>query len=98
MDETILLHENREYIEGQGSLKNIIHNYQKKTKGVYVVICIFLVVIFLQNVCIFMFIIKIKGFAENLDLGWLKSEEMFVYKKRFERIIDEVCKLYIKCN
>lgn len=97
MDDTILLHDNREYIEGQGGLKNIIQHWQKKTKGVYIVICIFLLFIFVQNVCILMFIIKIKGFAENLDLGWLNSEEMFVYKKRFERIIDEVCKVYIKC-
>jgi len=97
MDDTILLHDNREYIEGQGSLKHIIQDWQKKTKRVNIMICIFLVLIVVQNVCIFMFLIKIKEFAENLDLGWLESDEMYEYKRRFERIIDEVCKLYIEC-
>ena len=97
MEDTILLHDNIEYLEQN----DINHTYPKKRGEkppcVYIVICIFLLLIVVQNVCILMFLIKIKFFADHLDLRWLESDEMYEYKKKFESIIDEVCKLYIKC-
>jgi len=97
MDDTILLHDNSEYVESQGNINYSISKIKRTNSRVYLVIFLFLIVIFVQNMCIFMYIIKIKEFAEKLDLGWLNSDEMYVYKKKFETIIDSVCKLYIKC-
>jgi len=96
MEDTILLHDNSEYLE-QNDINQVYPKKKEKPACVYIVICIFLVLIVVQNMCIFMFLIKIQSFADHLDLRWLESDEMYVYKKKFETIIDAVCKLYIKC-
>ena len=54
-------------------------------------------VLVVQNILTLLFLIKIKGFAERLDLGWINSDEMFIYRDKIEKIVDEVCRLYIKC-
>ena len=93
MEDTIFIQDNPEYLDTQ----SINLKYKPNIKKNYIFIYILLILIIVQNVCIFMFLIKIKSFADHLDLRWLESDEMYEYKKKFETIIDEVCKLYIKC-
>ena len=93
MEDTIFIQDNPEYLDTQ----SINLKYKPTIKKNQIFIYILLILIIVQNVCIFIFIIKIKNFAKSLDLGWLGSEELMEYKKRVEMIIDQVCKLYIKC-
>jgi len=99
MESSILLSENRGFI-GSGSEGNInymLRMIKKRNYYVNFVMFIFLMVLVVQNILTLLFLIKIKGFAERLDLGWLNSDEMFIYRDKIEKIVDEVCRLYIKC-
>ena len=99
MESSILLSENRGFI-GSGSEGNInymLRMIKKRNYYVNFVMFIFLMVLVVQNILTLLFLIKIKGFAERLDLGWINSDEMFIYRDKIEKIVDEVCRLYIKC-
>lgn len=99
METSILLSEDRDFLNSgsEGNLNYMIRKLKIRNNYVYCVMFIFLMVLVIQNILIMLFLIKIQGFAERLDLGWINSDEMYEYKKKIEVIVDEVCSLYIKC-
>ena len=95
MEDTSLLCENDGYIlrdydrDSYGMLKKI----KTTNKRVFFVMFFFLIAIVAENILIFLFMLKIKSTA----LGWIDSDEMFEYKEKIEKLIDEACRLYVKC-